>query len=225
MLVAPWVCEICVFTIFCRTNGRVALLLLRIRHLVWHTLGHRRTQYVCHVANSLIYILVGGRYLYDCHDYILSGRHDTYMPGEFVGECFTPGKVTDLYRSYACGYRSARHTYMLEYGHGVGITMACFWPFVRYAILFTSILYALVPCATHWIFIPFFHWCVFMVSRWCATCCVVRFKKIVLVLFCNFYNVLQKGGSSIDRDPSVCKPDRALAHTWRMTQPFTRFPL
>jgi len=71
-----------------------------------------------------------GRYWHDCHDYILCGRHDTYEEGQLDGDPFRPGQVTDLIRSNACGYRSKRHTYMLEYGHGLGIIFAGFWPIV-----------------------------------------------------------------------------------------------
>eukprot|EP01027_Heterolobosea_sp_BB2_P020479 GEZU01029217.1.p1 GENE.GEZU01029217.1~~GEZU01029217.1.p1 ORF type:complete len:246 (-),score=99.35 GEZU01029217.1:96-833(-) len=78
-----------------------------------------------------------GRYFYDCHDYILRGRHDTYEPGEIDGATFRPGEVTHLIRGSACGYRSERHTYMLEYGHGLGILLAGFWPLV--SVLFNTL--------------------------------------------------------------------------------------
>lgn len=74
----------------------------------------------------------------DVYDYIISGHHETYTPGNIRGLHYTPGDMTFLPRFEACTYRSQPHTYMMEYGRGFpGVIGGAMYPFV--SALFTTL--------------------------------------------------------------------------------------
>ncbi|KAG2389012.1 hypothetical protein C9374_014412 [Naegleria lovaniensis] len=79
-----------------------------------------------------------GRYMMDVYDFIIQGHHETYTPGNIRGLYYKPGDMTFLPRFEACSYKSAPHTYMMEYGRGFpGVVLGACYPLM--SALFTTL--------------------------------------------------------------------------------------
>lgn len=93
---------------------------------------------VLHMSFSGYIILFGsakcceghsGRYIHDCYDIILQGKHYGHRDTELIATETKEGEVTTLMRGDAIVYKIPRDTWMVEVGHGFpGVLVASLWP-------------------------------------------------------------------------------------------------